>query len=66
MKMIMNKNVCMVCSMARHAKSCPSSCEMHRLLRALENWATAAMRNSGGTFLQELCMDIFILLAVWR
>lgn len=57
--------MCLVCGKAHYARNCPSSHEMHRLLRALQNWVTMAIPNVGWTFLQELRMDIFTLYTVW-
>lgn len=62
---MMSENLCLVCGKAHYARNCPSSHEMHRLLRALQNWVTMAIPNVGWTFLQELRMDIFTLYTVW-
>jgi len=61
----MSENLCLVCGRAHRARSCPSSHEMHRLLRALQSWVTVALPNAGWTFLHELCVDVLILFTSW-
>lgn len=51
--------ICAWCAARSHyARNCLSSCEMHRLLRDLQNWVTMAIPNAGWTFLQELCRNV--------